>query len=770
MALLLFGLAGFGAGCAVSESDDASRGAPPREPAATFVGRAACASCHAAETALWEGSHHDLAMQHADTQTVLGDFNEATIRQFGVTSTFFTRDGEFVVRTEGPDGILTDYSVAYTFGVDPLQQYLVEFPGGRLQALSLAWDSRPANVGGQRWFHLYPDEPITPQDPLHWTGQNQNWNFMCAECHSTNVNKNFNLIENRYDTTWSEIDVSCESCHGPASTHVTWAQDLTAGEGEVDERSNGLTVSLKGAPPAAWMFDIDTGIAARKPPRESRSEIESCARCHSRRSVLAEEYVYGRPLMDSHRPALLEDPLYHPDGQISDEVYVYGSFLQSKMYAAGVTCSDCHDPHGLEVRGAGNATCAGCHLPAKFDIPDHHFHEAGSPGSRCVECHMPAVDYMVVDPRRDHSIRVPRPDLSLSLGTPNACNACHIDQSVQWAADAVAGWYGADRASAPHFGEAIRAGRQGLPGAAGALRQLADSPLAPSIVRATAFSLLERHFTGDAVPVVRRALGDDDPLVRVAAVSALGLIPPEARLELAMPLLTDPVRAVRLEAARVLAPTPVDRLSGGQRATLTRMLNEYRASQLVNADRAEAHLNLGVLDAQLGRYDDAERSYRTALRMNAAFSATHLNLADLYRQQGRDSEGEVVLREALTLAVDPAPIEHSLGLLLVRQRRLPEALRMLHRAAERRPDLPRYAYVYGVALQSSGDMDAALKVLLAAHERHFDDRDLLIALITMHRDAGMRDTALEFAHRFVEVSPRDPVARQLLGELEDSVR
>ena len=276
-------------------------------------------------------------------------------------------------------------------------QYLVEFPGGRLQALSVAWDSRPADAGGQRWFHLYPDERITPDDPLHWTGPYQNWNFMCAECHSTDVAKNYSLETDSYDTTWSEIDVSCESCHGPASNHVAWAQAVAGGAAEADDPALGLVVSLNDLAPATWVFDMATGLAARTPPRESRAEIETCARCHSRRSLLSDEYVYGRPLMDSHRPALLDDPLYHPDGQISDEVYVYGSFLQSKMYAEGVSCKDCHDPHSLQVRGTGNSVCAGCHLPATFDTPDHHFHEAGSAGASCVDCHMPAQRYMGVE-------------------------------------------------------------------------------------------------------------------------------------------------------------------------------------------------------------------------------------------------------------------------------------------------------------------------------------------------------------------------------------
>ena len=146
-----------------------------------YVGAATCAGCHEDEHNLWQGSHHDLAMQPATAETVLGDFSGATFEYFGTTSTFLRKNDTFHVRTDGPDGELTEYPIAYTFGLDPLQQYLIEMPGGRLQALSILWDSRAKAEGGQRWYHLYPDEPIRAGDELHWAGLNQNWNFMCAD-------------------------------------------------------------------------------------------------------------------------------------------------------------------------------------------------------------------------------------------------------------------------------------------------------------------------------------------------------------------------------------------------------------------------------------------------------------------------------------------------------------------------------------------------------------------------------------------------------------
>ncbi|MGH7892210.1 MAG: multiheme c-type cytochrome, partial [Thermodesulfobacteriota bacterium] len=314
----------------VNSIDDSQGSVPPR-----FVGGHVCAECHKAEYDLWIGSHHDLAMQEAAADTVLGDFDGAVFSYRDVESAFYKKGEKFMVRTDGPDGKLHDYEIKYTFGVYPLQQYLVEFPGGRLQALSIAWDSRSKSEGGQRWFHLYPNDKIAHDDTLHWTGIDQNWNHMCAECHSTDLKKNYDLKAGTFNTTWSEINVSCEACHGPGSEHVEWA-----GQKNPDEFPNmGLLVSFDERKGVRWTIDEKSGDAVRSTPLKSHTEIEVCSRCHSRRSAISDNYVYGRSLLDTHIPALLDDGFYYPDGQIEAEDYEWGSFVQSKMYHEGVTCT-----------------------------------------------------------------------------------------------------------------------------------------------------------------------------------------------------------------------------------------------------------------------------------------------------------------------------------------------------------------------------------------------------------------------------------------------
>jgi len=740
-------------------------GTPDAErTAAAFVGGATCAGCHAEEAAAWAGSHHDLAMEEATDATVLGDFEDATVTIDGRATTFFRRDGEHRVRTAGPDGTLTEYEVAYTFGVEPLQQYLIASSGGRYQALDVAWDARPQENGGQRWFHLYPDDPPAPGDPLHWTGLDQTWNYQCAECHSTNLERNYDPTTDAYSTTWSEIDVSCEACHGPGSEHVRLAEaagpavPLGSGTGDTG------IVRLGVADGAGWAFPPGESIARRTAPPVSRDEVETCARCHSRRGVIDDDYVYGEPILETHRVSLLDEGLYHADGQIQDEVYVYGSFLQSRMYRAGVTCSDCHDPHTATVKADGNALCGQCHLPTAFDTPDHTLHPMGSEGALCVDCHMPATTYMIIDPRRDHGFRIPRPDLALDIGTPDACTGCHTEETQRWAADILADRFGVDSTRA-RYGRTLHAARRGDPRVAGNLSSLTADTTESAMVRATAASLLGRLGSPETGRALRAALRDPSPLVRLGALQSLegGAIAEHWRSAYA--LLDDPIRAVRLEAVRRLAMVPADALTPDETDAVSRGVEAFVESQLVNAERPETYLNIAAMRAARGSPAEAREALETALLRDSAFVPAYVNLADLFRAMGVDSQAEATLRQGLEIAPDDPSLLHALGLSLTRRRQMDEAIELLGRAAELAPETARYGYVYGIALNSIGDVDGAVAALERVLIGSPFDQQVLVALATISRDAGRMGEAARYARRIVELWPDDAGARQLLSEL-----
>lgn len=728
--------AGLLGGVAYRLSRPEAGGAPDDSP--RFAEPGTCFECHAEETRAWRGSHHDLAMQEATPETVLGDFNDVEFVHNDGLTRFTRRTGRFFVYTQGPDGRDAEFQVKYVFGVTPLQQYLLELPRGRLQALTIAWD-----VNARKWFALH-DEPIAPGDPLHWTGLAYNWNHMCAECHSTNLSKNYDAASGIFRTTWSEIDVGCQGCHGPGSAHVDWARRVEATDEDYAATDpKGFDVRLKG-----------------------RVEVEHCARCHARRSVVDDRYRYGAAFLDHYDLVLLDPDLYHPDGQMIDEVYNHGSFLQSRMYGKGVRCSDCHDPHTARLRVAGNAMCQRCHNdspPPQFetlkrkvyDTKEHHFHEPGKPGSLCVECHMPAVTYMKVDPRHDHSFRVPRPDLTVKLGVPNACNGCHADKTAEWAAEAVDRWYPREAPRPPHFAEALALGRAGDPSAAAPLRQVFLDPEQPGIVRATALGLLARY--GD-VDALARGAKDEEPLVRVEAARGSG---DPASLA---PLLSDPVRLVRVEAARALAGVPG---ALPDRAALERALAEFRARQEAMLDRPEAHLNLGALLEATGDTRRAELAYRKALEILPVFWPARANLSVLLNASMRNAEAEQVLREATKLDPENGEAWFSLGLLLAEEELLREAADALGEAARRIPRA-RVHYNHGVALQKLGSLAQAEDALLAGHRLAPDDPAILHALAVLYAERREPLRALPYARRLLELDPEAAEARRLVRLLEEA--
>ncbi|MEO1998444.1 MAG: multiheme c-type cytochrome, partial [Planctomycetaceae bacterium] len=558
---------------------------------AEYVGRQSCAQCHQRETDRWQGSDHDLAMDLATDEFVLGNFDGTRLEHHGVTSKMSHAAGSYFVDTEGTTGEATRFQVKYVFGYWPLQQYLAEVEPGQLQVLPVTWD-----VEKQRWYYASPDAPFGPGDPLHWTGSAQNWNHMCADCHSTNFEKNYHIESGKHHPTYSEMDVSCEACHGPGSLHVKIA---TSGGAFWDRRYGFGLPNLKGEDPLP--------------------QLESCAPCHAHRRRVYPGFQPGKPFLDHYDLTLLEDNLYHADGQIDEEVYVYGSFTQSLMYRKGVRCTDCHDPHTTRVKSGGNALCTQCHKPDKFDRPSHHHHQIGSKGSLCVECHMPSKKYMVVDGRRDHSLRIPRPDLTVEFGAPNACNNCHTKpkETPQWAADQIVKWYGPQRKYDPHYGQVIAAGRRGQPDALRRLADLAAGEHAGPIVRATAVSLLARRYSGGARDsAIHAALKDRDGLVRAAAVRGFENPASEDRrqaesiLRYLRPLLDDPLRLVRTEAARVLAALPRQYMTASAVTALNRCLDEYRLGLTTNGDRSGSHMSLGVLHMQAGETDQAVDEFR----------------------------------------------------------------------------------------------------------------------------------------------------------------
>jgi len=708
----------------------------------SFVGSGKCGSCHQQAFAKWKGSHHELAMAVADESTVLGDFSDATYHDpsTGLDSRFFRKEGKYFVETEGPDGKPGTFEITHTFGVYPLQQYLVPFPGGRLQCLNIAWNSRD-----NRWYRLPPYEVSGPDDWLHWTKAGQTWNGMCAECHSTRLAKGFDIETNSYATGWFEINVGCEACHGAGSRHVAWADQPAMARDEI--RNFGLEVQSS-----------EIG---------NSEQIAICAPCHSRRFQLGDNDHSQGELLDKMVPSLLEPGLYYPDGQILEEVYVYGSFAQSKMYRHGVRCSDCHDVHSLRRHREGNELCLQCHEANAYDTPTHHFHKReyeGKPsdGHLCVKCHMPGRIYMGADYRPDHSLRIPRPDLTAKIGVPNSCMAssCHQDKGLDWVLDKYTAWYGIARK--PHYGETIAAGRQRLPEAEAALADLSLDALQPAIVRATALALLSSYPAERTTAIFTSALESPEPLLRYTAIRNLRHLEPAARLRLIEPKLYDPVKAVRIEAAMALTAIPPEKLRSEDRQAFADALGQYRQAMRYNSDFAPQRYNLGNLASALGRDEEAVAFYTAAIAIDDAFYPAKVNLAGTLNRLGKNEEAAGLFREVLADHPDFYNIWYSLGLLLAEMNNYPEAAISLEKAVEGMPGYSRARYNYALVLLRLRQWQNAEKALLGCLELEPANGEYFLALANLYLNFGMKEQARQLAEQLRKHSPNDPAAAQII--------
>ena len=703
--------------------------APRAIHAGNFTGSESCKECHEKEYALWMGSHHQLAMQAVNESTVLGDFDDARFESKGITYRFFRNKEAFWVNTEGENGEYRDYQIKYTFGVTPLQQYIIEFDDGRHQCLLAAWDA----IEG-KWFDLQPSLEIHHSEWMHWTGGSMTWNNMCADCHSTYLEKNYDPVSARYDTRYTEIHVGCEACHGPSDLHVRYYRS------EKENKAKGIH------PPSLY-------IGKQPGPEEL---VEKCARCHSRRSMVTNVFDYQGAYSDHYNPNLILHPTYEKDGQILDEDYVYGSFLQSKMYRNKISCRDCHDMHSMKLKKDGNELCLQCHLP-RYNSFEHHFHKMDTEASQCINCHMTGRYYMGNDFRRDHSFRNPRPDQSLVYGTPNACTACHTDKSDRWAADFIREKYGPVRPL--HFSDWWLPGQEGN---TDSLKSLIQMDTFPEIMRASAVNRLG-EMIGSAADIhfLAGQLGHSSPLIRREALLALSNAGWEAG-EKAEPLLDDPVRTVRIAAARFFL------LSGKetQHPGFSSAREEYLTDLRVNSDFASGQHQWALYHQAMGESGKAREAYVKALKIDNYYNMSRMNLALLEYESGQVKEAE-----QLYLKVTGQEPEYSypyfmLGLLYHELGQNQKSMEFLAQACGKEPFLPRAYYNYALKLQGANQFIQADDLLIEGLKQAPMDESLLyvrlIGLMRLDRKAQ----ALDVVNRLLSLSPGNQTYLDVAASLQ----
>ena len=694
-----------------------------------FTGSKSCMECHKDQYGSWENSDHAQAMKIADSSSVLGNFNNVTFTDKNVKSTFFKKGNDFFVNTEGPDGKYYDYKIEYTFGFDPLQQYIVKFPDGAYQCLLTAWDSVE-----QKWFFLQPDLDIKHDEWLHWSKGSMRWNTMCADCHSTNLHKNFNSETNTYNTKYSEINVSCEACHGPGEAHVKFYKS-----------------NSKGLPPKMYIGDTLN-------PKEL---VDKCARCHSRRSEITKVFDYEGIFYDHYFPNLLIDPFYELDGQIKDEDYVYGSFLQSKMYHYGVSCNNCHDVHSLKLKKEGNALCLSCHLP-KYDLPSHHFHEMNTEGAQCINCHMQGKFYMVNDFRRDHSFRVPRPDQTVKYNVPNECNTCHKDKDAKWASDFIISKYGKNRAD--HFSDHLLKGYfENIEG----FYEVFSNTAYPNIARATALNQYSNALlTEEEINKIVLFLKDSSDLVRNEVVRSLDKIGATQLSKSVMPLLKDPVRSVRISAARYMNRVG---LRPNDNMDFSKANKEYLENMDLNADFAAGQHEIALYNQALGNTDLAIESYQKAIEIDNYHNMSRMNLALLYYEKGLLDESEKLYLKVIEQEPDYGYSYYLLGLLYNEKGDRAKALRYLGLASEKELLNVNAFYNYAILLQQLKRFEESLETIDKGLRVFPNNERLLYGKLLAEINLKKLDEAKVTCLMLIRLDMNNPNYRQILDNLNQTI-
>jgi predicted CXXCH cytochrome family protein len=674
-------------------------------------GALACAECHRKEYDEWQAS------QHAHANRLVSPGIDRAILENGPPE---ARTAEAVI------------------GITPLIQYLIPFPGGRLQALEWAYDPR-----SNEWFNVFNNENRHAGEWGHWTGRGNTWNVQCAFCHTTGFEKNYDPVKDVYASSWQAMGVSCTQCH------------------RMREEETGVGFQVAGRTNTCPMIESSTPDTRHLTPPPTPLHIDNCASCHARREELFGTFKPGDRFNDHFRLILPDTPrIFHHDGQVLDEDFEYASFMMSRMGHKGVSCMDCHNPHSgkLKLPAENNALCMQCHTPPGANgatpiIPkEHMFHAEGMPGGRCIDCHMPENVYMARDWRRDHGFTSPDPRLTIEHGVPNACNRCHTDQTPQWAEEWTTKWYGEkmETRRARHRARAVAAYHEGLPGAMTNVLHMARTEEIDAWRAALVAMLAEWSGEPPVRAFIEEHLRHPHPRVRSSAVLALGGAPGGEGILEAMR--SDDSALVRVDAA--IGTVRSHREPHAELVAYLRNISDQPAGALRNAQVAlETGRPADVIPwaEKITAWDGSPDAAHTAGRLQHAAGAIVPAISNL---------AAAALADATN-----ADYSYTLALALAESGNAPRALQWLEETVRRAPDFGRAWYNLGLAYAGAERLPDAVVALQRAEPLLPGSPDPAFARATIH--LRMRDIqqAREAALSALQQDPAHSQSRALLLQL-----
>ncbi len=708
------------------------------QPEPKYAGSQSCKDCHQEAFKLWQGSHHALAERSVSPAQDSTAFVPSRQLHFSTnTSEVAERQGKFEILTAGSHGSNEWFTPTRVLGVEPLRQFLVPFPDGRIQSTELAF--APSS---NEWFDVFGAENRQPGEWGHWTGRGMTWNAMCADCHNTGVRKNYDAKADSYATQVAEVGVGCEACHGPMADHNAWQAKHPHQEGDPTLH-----------------------------PLSREQVFAGCGDCHARRTELTGHFKVGDSFYDHFALSMLDETgLFYADGQVKEEDFEFTAFMGSKMRAAGVRCQDCHESHSAKLRVPGDNLCLVCHgapaPPAPKIVPaTHNHHQAGTPGSHCVDCHMPVTTYMQRHERRDHGFTIPDPLLTQQFGIPNACNRCHTNQTTEWALRNTQEWYGqkmerSSRHRAQVFARALRGETNEAPALIGFTKTETNS-----FWRAVAAGLLKRwNDEPETAAALAKSASDPEPLVRMMSLRALqpGEGAPSANTESVFTRgLMDSARCVRIEAAWGLRATLDTNSVAGK---------DFEEFLLHNSDEPSGAMQQGVFALERGQPDAAIDYFHRAVGWDPNSAPLREALAVALGMVGRSAESVTELRAACRLAPKDAEARFKLGLALNEAGDTAGACDALAQTVKLDPGFTRAWYNLGLAYSATEKPEAALDCLIRAESLAPNSADIPYARATILARLGRVEEARTAARRALEIQPEFREAKELLGRLNEGPR
>ena len=722
------------------------------------MGSRSCKECHQQFYDLWESSYHGRAMMEFTPEFAEINLSECpnfipvgnSAFQYELKST----KGQMIEKATQ-----RSYPIRFALGGKYVYYFLTPFEKGKLQVLPLGYD-----VKKKEWFDITHSSIRGHQqiqdEALSWTDRRYTFNTACFSCHVSQRTTEYNISKDSYHTTWLEAGINCETCHGPAEKH----NDIFKKAKETG-----------GKPDSSYLKTITRSRAYKADLVDA-----SCAYCHAKSIPLTQEYIIGEDFFQHYDLVGPENADFYPDARDLGENYTYTSWLMSPCRKdERMDCLHCHTSSGrFRQKDNPNSACLPCHEDRVAHASEHTHHKEGSKGNECIQCHMPKTSFARMD-RSDHSMQPPVPAATRAYGSPNACNACHSTQSIEWAEKFIQEHFSGN------FQEQIMRQATMLDqlrrGETAHLDDILPDLLLPEneIIQTALIRSLQNIHDDRVIPLMLYFIRSESPLLRSSAATTLGDYTNESVRLALFKAMQDPVRLVRVRAVGELLDINAEDIPQEYKDSYHKALDEYTLSLHAFPDQEISHFNLGHFHESQEDDEGAKKEYMRALKLRPSMSEASMNLAMLYYRNGQIDSSLLYFQETIKQNPQYGPAYLNLGLLYGEMNWKTKAREAFHKAYnldnhiiaaynlsilysgissdstlkyakiayEKEPLEEKYIYTYAYYLSENGKTKEAQKILEKAIRSDLSSFDIYYLLGMIYEHSGNKEAYKKLAKK-----------------------